>query len=176
MVKDGDGDSANGTVTISVGGSSPTRPVTTRTYTGTSSGNTLTGSSGNDLIDGKGGDDRLYGKGGNDVMIGGSGRDYFFFDTSLGSTNNDVIVDFNPVDDTIRLENAVFTRLTSTGTLSSSWFRLGSKALDSNDYIVYDGATGALYYDSDGSGTRAAVQFALIENKASLTRSDVVVI
>jgi Ca2+-binding RTX toxin-like protein len=175
-VKDADNDSADGTVAISVNGSSPTRPVTTRTFTGTSSGNTLTGSSGNDLIDGKSGDDRLYGKGGSDVLIGGSGRDYFIFDTSLGSTNNDVIVDFIPVDDTIRLENAVFTRLTSTGTLSSSLFRLGPKALDSNDYIVYDGATGALYYDSDGSGSRAAVQFALIEEKASLTTSDLVVI
>jgi Ca2+-binding RTX toxin-like protein len=175
-VKDADGDAASGTVALSVTGSTSTRPVTSRTLTGTSSGNTLTGTSGNDLIDGRGGDDRLYGKGGSDVMIGGSGRDSFMFDTSLGATNSDIIVDFSPADDTIYLENAVFTRLTSTGTLSSSWFRLGPKALDSNDYIMYDGATGALSYDSDGSGSRAAVQFAQIENKAYLTRYDVVVV
>jgi Ca2+-binding RTX toxin-like protein len=148
------------------------RPVTTRTFTGTSSSNTLSGTAGNDLIDGRGGDDKIYGKGGSDVLIGSAGRDTFYFDTSLSTTTKDVIVDFNATDDTIRLENGIFTKLTSTGTLSSSWFRLGAKALDSNDYIIYDNATGALLYDSDGTGTRAAIQIALMENKASLTRYD----
>ncbi|WP_457093835.1 polysaccharide lyase family 7 protein [Microvirga sp. P5_D2] len=148
------------------------QPMTTRTFTGTSSSNTLLGSAENDLIDGRGGDDRLYGKGGSDVLIGGTGRDNFYFDTNPGTTNKDVIVDFNINDDTIRLENAIFTKLASTGSLSSSWFRPGTKALDSNDYIIYDNATGVLLYDSDGTGTRTAIQIALIENKANLSRYD----
>jgi hypothetical protein len=160
-------------LTFNHDGTSPVeRPVTARTFTGTSSSNSLSGSAENDWIDGKGGDDRIYGKGGSDVLIGGTGRDNFYFDTSPGSTNKDVIIDFNITDDMIRLENAIFTKLTSTGTLSSSWFRLGTKALDSNDYIIYDNATGALLYDSDGTGERAAIQIALIENKANLSRDD----
>ncbi len=156
-------------------GAMPTRPVTTQTFTGTSSANSLTGTDGNDLIDGKGGDDKIDGNGGNDVLIGDTGKDTFIFDRLLGSTNVDVIVDFNAADDTIRLENSIFSKLTTTGTLSSSWFRAGTKALDSNDYIVYDRATGSLYYDSDGSGSSAAVLFATIENKAYLDRYDFVV-
>jgi Ca2+-binding RTX toxin-like protein len=156
-------------------GATPIRPATTQTFTGTSSANSLTGTDDNDLIDGRGGDDRIDGSGGNDVLIGDTGKDTFIFDRLLGSTNVDVIVDFSAADDTIRLENSIFAKLTSTGTLSSSWFRAGAKALDSNDYIVYDRATGVLYYDTDGSGSRAAVRFATIENKAYLDRYDFVV-
>jgi Ca2+-binding RTX toxin-like protein len=139
--------------------------------------NYLAGTTGNDLIDGRGGNDTLWGKAGNDVLTGGSGRDTFVFDTKLNAkTNVDRIVDFNVADDTIRLENAVFTKLTKTGALSSSNFVTGSAAKDSNDYIVYNKSTGALSYDADGSGSGAAVRFAVIANKVALTAADFIVI
>jgi Ca2+-binding RTX toxin-like protein len=48
--------------------------------------------------------------------------------------------------------------------------------LDGNDFIVYNKTTGALSYDADGSGSGAAVKFAVIENKVALTAADFLVI
>ncbi len=36
------------------------------------------------------------------------------------------------------------------------------KAVDSNDYIVYNTSTGVLSYDTDGSGAGVAIQVALL--------------
>ena len=192
-VKDADGDTATAAVTLRVAdvpetGQAPTpapsgRPTTTKTVNGTSAGNDLRGSSGNDLIDGKSGNDTIWGMGGSDVLIGGAGKDAFVFapDVSkgtafnLGSGNVDVIADFNVADDTIQLGDSVFSKL-QYGKLSSSSFVVGTKALDSGDRIVYDNKSGALYYDADGTGSKAAVKFAVIENHAKLTAADFLVI
>ncbi|MEE1657360.1 polysaccharide lyase family 7 protein [Microvirga sp. CF3062] len=183
--KDADGDTDTGTVTLAVADVAETdaptpppttsRPTTTKTLSGTSSANSLTGTSGNDLIDGKGGDDKIWAKNGSDVLIGGTGKDTFTFDTMPSSKNVDVIVDFNVADDTIRLNDSAFTKL-KWGTLSASSFVVGTKALDSDDRIIYDGKTGALSYDADGSGSMAAIKFAEIENRAKLTAADFLVI
>lgn len=146
------------------------RPVTTATKTGTSGDNSLIGTSVGDKIDSQGGNDKIWGKGGSDLIFTGSGKDAITFDTSLGSNNVDWIVDFDPAYDTLSLENAIFTKLTDTDkVLRPSWFRVGEKALESNDYIVYNKATGDLYYDRDGSGSGAAIKFAHLENKPTLT-------
>lgn len=154
----------------------PTTPTTTiKTLTGTSGSNSLTGTSGSDRIDGRSGDDKIWGKGGNDVLVGGSGKDTFTFDTKPSSSNVDVILDFNPVYDTIRLNDSVFTKL-KYGQLSASSFVVGSKALDSNDRIIYNNKTGDLFYDADGSGSTAAVKFAHLSNLAKVTAADFLVI
>ena len=96
------------------------------------------------------------------TITGGAGADSFVFNTALGITNIDTIVDFSVVDDTIRLENnGIFTALTTTGTLAAASFVGNSTgvAVDGNDYIVHNTSTGALLYDADGSGVGAAVQF-----------------
>ncbi|WP_134494599.1 polysaccharide lyase family 7 protein [Microvirga pakistanensis] len=151
------------------------RPVTTKTVNGSSANNTLKGSSGNDLLNGKAGNDVLWGYGGEDIMIGGSGKDAFAFNKRIGR-DVDIIVDLDPIADTIRLENSIFTKLTKSGTLSSSYFRAGDKAVDTNDYLIYNSKSGTLYYDADGSGSKAAVHFATIENLAKLTASDIIVV
>jgi Ca2+-binding RTX toxin-like protein len=184
--KDADGDTDAGTVTLAVADvaetdaptsptPTPSRPTTAKTISGTSSSNSLTGTSGNDLIDGKGGDDKIWAKNGSDVLIGGTGKDTFTFDTMPSSKNVDLILDFNVADDTIRLNDSAFTKLT-WGKLSAGSFVVGTKALDSNDRIVYDSKTGALSYDADGSGSIAAIKFAEIENRAMLTAADFLVI
>ncbi|MGF9758582.1 polysaccharide lyase family 7 protein [Microvirga sp. 0TCS3.31] len=184
--KDADGDTDTGAVTLAVADvaetdapTSPTpgtsRPTTTKTMSGTSSSNSLTGTSGNDLIDGKAGDDKIWAKNGSDVLVGGTGKDTFTFDTTPNSKNVDVIVDFNVTDDMIRLNDSAFTKL-KWGSLSASSFVVGTKALDSDDRIIYDNKTGSLSYDADGSGSGAAVKFAAIENHAKLTAADFLVI
>ena len=135
--------------------------------------NTITGNSSANQLSGGVGDDTLEGKLGNDILTGGAGKDSFNLTTS---GNIDTIADFVVVDDTIRLENAVFTKLTATGTLAASRFKIGTQAMDADDYIIYNNVTGALYYDSNGNGTGAAVQIATIGVGLSLTNADFLVI
>ncbi len=135
--------------------------VSVTVINGTFGNDRLNGGSGSDQLQGFGGSDILNGRLGADILNGGSGKDYFVFDTALGGGNIDIIQDYSIRDDTIRIENAIFTKLTKTGTLSSSYFRAnsGGVALDSNDYILFDTATGKVYYDADGNGAAGAVHF-----------------
>jgi Ca2+-binding RTX toxin-like protein len=77
-------------------------------------------------------------------------------------------------DDTIQLENAVFAKLTTTGTLSASFFSANSAgtAADSNDYINYETDTGKLFYDADGNGAGAAVLFATLTGAPVISNLD----
>jgi endoglucanase len=144
--------------------------------TGNDLGNDIRGNAANNTIEALGGADILRGGGGIDRLTGGAGKDAFVFDTPLSATANvDTVRDFNVVDDTIRLENAIFTKL-AAGTLASGSLRTGPKAADSNDYVLYDAATGALSYDADGSGGGAAVKFAQLASALALTSADIVVI
>jgi Ca2+-binding RTX toxin-like protein len=144
---------------------------------GTSANNVLTGGSANDSIQGFGGNDWIEGRAGADVLTGGSGRDAFVFNTKLSAaTNVDTITDFNVFADTIRLDNAVFTKLTQTGVLASKSFYKGVKAHDADDRIIYDSATGALSYDVDGTGASAAIKFTQLAKGLALTSNDFLVI
>jgi Ca2+-binding RTX toxin-like protein len=145
---------------------------------GNALGNTITGNARANVLLGMGGDDSLGGGAGVDTLIGGGGNDTFDFYSALIGANRDTITDFANApgnDDTLRLDNAVFTQL-ATGALNPSFFHAGAAAADLNDYIVYDQTTGALYYDADGSGGGAAVQFATLANKLTLTAGDFVVV
>ena len=132
--------------------------------------NTLTGNSGANMLNGGLGDD---------ILKGGAGADIFFFKTALGSDNVDSIVDFAAIDDTLRLENGIFTALTKTGTLAAGAFKdLGAAGaiLDADDRILYDSRTGAVSYDADGSGSADALQFALLTSRPVLTFQDILVV
>ena len=59
------------------------------------------------------------------------------------------------------LDDAVFTGL-GLGTLGAGAFRTGSAAQDADDRIVYNQATGQLFFDADGNGAGAQVLFALV--------------
>ncbi len=131
----------------------------------------LKGLSGNDRILGGEGNDRLYGNIGNDTLKGGAGADKFVFDSMLTLANVDAISDFNVADDTIWLDNAIFTKL-PPGALSASRFNIGSAAEDASDRVIYNGATGTLRYDSDGTGTATSKLFAKLDTGLSLTADD----
>ncbi|MEZ5900732.1 MAG: CHRD domain-containing protein [Hyphomicrobiaceae bacterium] len=127
-------------------------------------------------VQGNGKDNVIGGKFGNDTLVGGQGKDSFLFDTSLNAnTNKDVILDFNPTDDTIRLDHSVFSQI-ATGTLQASTFYVGTAAHDANDRIIYNRTTGELTYDANGNAAGGAVVFAVINNKANLTANDFFVI
>jgi len=59
------------------------------------------GGDGNDIMAGGTGNDTLSGGAGNDTLIGGQGGDVFVFDADSG---NDVITDFNPMEDSLQFE------------------------------------------------------------------------
>jgi Ca2+-binding RTX toxin-like protein len=139
----------------------------------------LTGSSYNDTLSGNSGTNVLIGGTGNDVLTGGAGLDAFLFNTALNAaTNLDMLTDFSAADDTIRLENAIFTQLATTGTLNAAHFRASTAgtAADGDDYILYDSDSGALYYDADGNGAGLAVQFASLTGNPVISNSDFMVI
>jgi Ca2+-binding RTX toxin-like protein len=139
--------------------------------TGNANADMLNGSGGNDTLEGGLGYDRLRGGAGKDSLKGGSGKDVFLFDSKPNKRANvDKILDFRTQDDSIWLENKYFIKLGS-GSVSkpkkfkSDMFVEGKKAKDAEDRIVYDKKTGALYYDQDGTGSKAQVKIATIYSK-----------
>lgn len=140
---------------------------------GNGQANSLLGNSANNQLNGYGGNDILDGGLGANVLTGGLGKDIFKFTTA---GHIDTITDFLVIDDTIQLENAIFTALATTGILAVDQFLIGTQALDSNDYLIYNNLTGALLYDADASGAGAAAQIAILATGLSLTNADFVVI
>jgi Ca2+-binding RTX toxin-like protein len=144
----------------------------------------LDGGAGNDRLEGDEGADTLDGGAGNDVLVGGEGNDNFLFNDTLGTTNVDTLMDFGgagaTVLDVIQLENTgIFSALAATGALSVDNFvsNATGTAMDGDDFIVYNTTTGALFYDADGNGGGAAVQFAVIASDVDgLTAADFVVV
>ncbi|MEQ1717884.1 MAG: calcium-binding protein [Hyphomicrobium sp.] len=135
--------------------------------TGNAGANTLIGNNGTNVINGAAGIDVLSGGLGADILTGGTEGDFFVFNTVLDAlSNRDMITDFNVATDTIRLENAVFSKLVGAGNtmLSARQFFLGTAAHDLDDRIIYNRATGSLLYDADGNmaGGVAALQFATV--------------
>jgi Ca2+-binding RTX toxin-like protein len=139
--------------------------------TGSSFADTLTGDSAANRISGGAGNDTLSGGHGKDVLIGGTGADSFVFNTKLGTTNIDTIDDFNVINDTILLDNDIFTKVGAIGDLTAGAFYTGTAAHDATDRIIYNKATGALFYDADGKGGAAAVQFAVVDAGLALKAS-----
>jgi Ca2+-binding RTX toxin-like protein len=132
--------------------------------TGNALANSITGNAAANTLNGAGGIDRL---------TGGGGADSFLFDSLLNATTNvDEILDFSAAADTIALDRTVFAGVGALGTLSAAAFQTGTAALDANDRIIYDSATGRIFYDADGSGNGAAILFAVVDPKTALTNAD----
>ena len=137
------------------------RGKTAINLTGNELDQTVVGNSGANVIDGKSG---------NDTLTGGGGADKFAFTTDFAA-NIDRITDFNVRDDTITLDDAVFTGL-ALGTLASGAFAKGTSATQADDRIIYDSTSGKLYFDADGVGGTAQVQFALLGTGLNVTAAD----
>ena len=131
----------------------------------------LAGNEARNAISGNGGANILDGGAGTDVMRGFTGNDIFRFTTALGVSNVDRIADFDVAQDTIQLENAIFTGLVA-GTLAAEAFHIGSAAAEADDRIIYNPATAALIFDSNGSAAGGATQFAGLAANLALTTND----
>lgn len=134
-------------------------------FTGNEVANRIYGNAGNNLLNGGAGSDILEGLGGSDT---------FAFSDPLGPDNIDRINDFTVGADRFLLDNRIFVGL-ALGTLASGVFVTGATALDADDRILHDRATGALWFDADGTGAGAAIQFAVVAAGLDLSASDFIV-
>lgn len=164
---------------------------------GTAKADQVIGGTGNDQLFGEAGNDTLKAQGGDDVLSGGLGRDKlygghgrtshdtFVFDTKLTSkttanAHKDVIYDFGPKYDTLSFDDTAFTNKAIANYLKSKsgsietpvkmkagFFRVGDKALDKDDFFVWNPKTKKLFWDPDGSGSRAMMEVATIKFQKS---------
>lgn len=143
---------------------------------GKSGDDSLSGGDGNDYLNGGNGNDFLVGRNGNDALTGGAGADNFAFNSPTEGI--DTITGFNSLEgDKIRVYAGGFDGgLTTTGSLSSDHFTIGSAATDESDRFIYNSSTGGLFFDSDGTGSLGQVQFAKLSPGLSLSSSDIYVI
>lgn len=152
------------------------RASTTLTINGTSKDDFLIGKSSNDFISGGYGNDSLNGSYGRDILTGGEGNDRFVFNKNPSTDNNsDIVSDFVVNSDQIILEDSKYKML-KFDDLSHENFVRSNHAIDGDDFLFYDRASGELYYDRDGSGSQIAQQIAIFENHANLSYGDFVIV
>jgi Ca2+-binding RTX toxin-like protein len=142
------------------------------------SNDTLKGKAGNDTLIGDVGNDTLVGGGGSDVLTGGIGADKFYFHGKSRAV--DRITDFSVVDDTIGIatrSGSMFANagLTVGAAITADQFRIGASAGDAGDRFIYNSTTGGLFFDKDGIGGTAQVQFATLSTGLAMTNADIVV-
>jgi Ca2+-binding RTX toxin-like protein len=138
----------------------------------------LTGNANGNVVRGNAGANVINGGDGNDELTGLGGADLFLFNTALDATFNvDAITDFNVADDTIRLDATIFSSDLAVGnSVAGSQFVIGDAAGDPNHRIIYNSETGAVYYDSDGTGAAAQIQFAQLSVGLALENFDFFVV
>ena len=148
-------------------------------------GNSLTiiGNDGANTLIGTAFSDVFKGNNGNDILTGGTGADKFVFDSQPNSTSNkDTVTDFQSGSDKLQFSLDIFTSLgVSPGNLASEQFWSTANAFtahDADDRLIYNTASGVLYYDEDGLGGNPAIQVALLGTTvhSGLMYSDIVLI
>ena len=150
---------------------------------GSADNDVFKGGAANDRLGGGLGNDILWGGLGKDTLTGNAGKDIFVFSTRPNKkTNLDKIVDFNVKDDTIWLDNAVFTKLGRSGSeakpvkVNKKFFTIGDTAKDANDHLIYNKKKGILYYDVDGIGSKAAIEITTTKKNLKISINDLFVI
>jgi Ca2+-binding RTX toxin-like protein len=161
-----------GTVFLGAGEDEATGGAIQDKFDGGDQNDILIGNGGADTLTGGAHNDRLTGGVSIDILTGGLGNDIFVFNVGLAFGNRDTVMDFNVGNDTAHLENAIFKKVGPVGALKAAAFRAGTKALDADDRIIYNKASGALSYDADGVGGAAQKIFAVIDNNPTLTHHD----
>jgi Ca2+-binding RTX toxin-like protein len=168
---DGDADSASFNFGVHLEADSST-------LIGTAQSDYLTGTSAANILNGGGGNDILLGLGGADQLTGGNGNDRFLFNSP--SEGIDTITDFTVTDDLIVVSKSGFGAGLSSNTvdsvINSNQFVPDSGTMTSSTRFIYNSSTGGLFYDPDGNGVAAALQFATLSSRpASITSANIFV-
>ena len=130
----------------------------------------LDGGDDNDTVSGDKGNDVLAGGNGQDTMTGGKGHDTFLFTDPAGGA--DRLTDFRSGTDKIAID---FVANGKEGLGAGDFFTAADTSGETGHAaLVYDQATGKLYYDADGTGGGTAVEIAELKPNAHLSASDLV--
>lgn len=142
--------------------------------TGSDTRNTLVGLSGKDRLVGLDGDDVLVGGKGADRLVGGGGADRYHYDGRKHGGDN--IKKF-ATDDYFTFTASAFG-FSSASDYSAANFRISKehKAKDGDDRFIYDKFVKELWFDADGSGSKAAVLIAKMDLSAGMAANDIVLI
>ena len=133
---------------------------------------TLIGKKGNDTLLGAEGNDRIVGGIGEDTLTGGDGADRFYRWRS--NTGVDTITDFQVGGDLLCFSARGFGGdLVRGSLLAEEQFTLGSAATTDSQRFIYDDATGALFFDADGTGDSEQVQIATLSSGLALGNTDI---
>ena len=120
--------------------------------TGNALNNQIYGNGQANLLSGGAGNDLLNGNNGNDTLTGGAGSDVF---VTFNNGTLDTITDFVSGFDTLQIGGFGLNFTGGANSLAANQFALGDgstgTAGDANTRIIYNQATGDLYYDSNGS-------------------------
>ena len=108
------------------------------------------------------------------MLTGGTGADTFRFDRLETALAKDTIKDFEHGHDHLELTRAAFAAFAGApaGQLDPVAFALGTAAATTQQHLIYNHATGALYYDADGLGGAAQIQIALLTLRPVLDAAD----
>jgi predicted outer membrane repeat protein len=138
---------------------------------GNNTANNLNGNSGSDTLLGSGGNDELVGGLDNDLLTGGAGADRFTFNSPNEGIDN--LSDFSlSQGDRIAISASGFGGgLVAGVNVTTDQFVLGTTATDTFDRLIYNSATGALFFDADGTGATAAVQLATLNNRVAINNT-----
>ena len=133
----------------------------------------LTGNGFGQRIIGNAGANSLTGFGGNDILAGGAGADTFVFFGDYGPTNFARITDYSVADDRFSVD-ATDSSILPAGALAATAFIANTTGLaqDASDRIIFQSNTGKLFFDADGAGGAAAVQFAQITPNLAITAAE----
>ena len=149
------------------------------------------GGEGNDTIQGRGsaadhlvggaGNDLLMGRGDFSTMSGGAGADVFLFDTNpFFGDQGELITDFAPASDTLRLDGRSMAALGASGRFSAGDPRFATNgtgtAQDSSDRVIYNSTTGELWYDANGSGEGEVALIVRLDGAPTLAATDIEVV
>ncbi|MCB1488320.1 MAG: hypothetical protein KDJ88_12800 [Bauldia sp.] len=134
----------------------------------------LRGGPGDDTLKGGAGKDLLDGGTGNNILDGGSGLDTYVFKSA--PTGGVSTISNWQAGETIKIDNGAFAGIGGKGGLGAKYFHSGTDADSADVRIVHDSTTGAVYYDPDGNGAAAKVQFAQVKAGVVLSHDDFMVI
>ena len=117
------------------------------------------------------GNDTLIGNSIANQLTGGIGYDNFIFAAQLSASNIDTLTDFNPLEDTFTLDRTIFKNLNLGDKLNTASFLVSNNAQAAENAlqrIIFNITDHTLFYDSDGLGGDASIEFAVVANTVQL--------